>query len=207
MKAGDRKGMFTFVQVIGTKRDATANRTLWIVRCDCGREYMRTSNAIGKGGCDCQNKTHGMNGSKEHVIWLGIKARCYNRNHKNFCLYGGRGITMSDNWRTSFPNFYADMGKAPSAKHTIDRIDSNGNYEAGNCRWATRMEQANNTRRNILVEHNGNTKTLKMACRESGVDYHAVYRCMRRYNMKPLDAIALVQSRVADFAGYQDAAE
>lgn len=207
MKAGDRKGMFTFVQVIGTKRDATAKRTLWLIRCDCGREYERTSNCVGKGGCLCQIQTHGKSHSKEHMIWCAIKARCFNRNNKNFDLYGGRGISMSSHWTKSFENFYADMGPAPSPTHTVDRINSNGDYEPGNCRWATRMEQANNTRRNILVEHKGSTKTLVMACRDSNVPYASVYRYMRRYNMEPLDAIDLVQSRVADFAGYEEAEE
>jgi hypothetical protein len=81
--------------------------------------------------------------------------RCFNPNEDHFANYGGRGITVCERWRR-YPNFLADMGEAPP-KMTLERIDNNGNYEPGNCRWATKAEQARNRRTNVYLTHNGKT--------------------------------------------------
>lgn len=81
-----------------------------------------------------------------------MKTRCYSARHNGFYLYGGRGIAVCDRWRTSFANFLSDMGERPSRTHSLDRIDSDGNYEPGNCRWATVHEQQRNRRNNKLNE-------------------------------------------------------
>jgi len=88
-----------------------------------------------------------------------MKKRCRGP-HRSFHLYGGRGVTVCSRWE-SFENFLADMGPRPSPKHSIDRIDSGGNYEPGNCRWATRAEQSRNTRRNVLLTFGGQTMCLE----------------------------------------------
>lgn len=108
--------------------------------------------------------------TKEYWIWASIKSRCYGKNQKTFSDYGGRGITVCDRWRDSYPNFLADMGRAPSPKHSIDRINNNGNYEPGNCRWATKIQQANNTRVNRMIEYRGQIKTLSEWCRELNIN-------------------------------------
>lgn len=98
-----------------------------------------------------------------------MKARCdyphlySNRNH------GGRGIKVCDRWR-SYDNFLADMGQKPSPDHSIDRIDNDGDYKPGNCRWATRKEQSNNTRSNSVITIGGVSKTLSQWCDESGIN-------------------------------------
>jgi len=87
-----------------------------------------------------------------------MRQRCVNSHNAQYDYYGGRGITVCDRWK-SFENFLHDMGERPTDL-TIERIDNNGNYEPGNCRWASRVEQQQNTRANILLTHNGTTQCL-----------------------------------------------
>jgi hypothetical protein len=129
----------------------------WKCHCDCGtiREVWDFSLIRGQSvSCGCFQKqrtievqtTHSMSKSKEYRKWLSMKQRCYNQKHTSYPNYGGRGIAVCDSWKNSFENFYADMGPCPSGLE-LDRIYVNGNYEPGNCRWATDSEQSNNKRK------------------------------------------------------------
>lgn len=131
----------------------------WPCRCDCGKEktirehHLKTQRTM---SCGCLhrevsaevNTRHGegrkQNRSVEYTTWNGIKRRCYDPACDRYPRYGGRGIKVCDRWLHSFENFLADMGRRPSAEHSIDRIDNDGNYEPGNCRWATRSQQRRN---------------------------------------------------------------
>ncbi len=102
--------------------------------------------------------SHGMTGSLEYSSWQNMKARCTNPNNPRFPDYGGRGVKVSEHWLHDFAAFFADMGPIPSPEHSIDRFpDKNGNYEPGNCRWATETEQQQNRRSNHLLTFRGET--------------------------------------------------
>lgn len=92
------------------------------------------------------NKTHGMHDTPEYKVWSGIKQRCLNPKNPAFINYGGRGITVCDEWIDSFEQFYADMGPRPSSKLTLERVDNDKGYSRDNCKWATRAEQIWNRR-------------------------------------------------------------
>lgn len=99
------------------------------------------------------------NGKKtaEYRIWCAMRERCNSKNHSEFHRYGARGIRICERWN-SFEMFFADMGKRPSAQHSIDRIDVSGNYEPENCRWATKSEQGRNKRTSVRLSLNGETR-------------------------------------------------
>lgn len=105
--------------------------------------------------------------------WKLAKRRCLDPNHEHYSRYGGRGISMCRKWLMSFDAFIADMGPKPNGT-TIERIDNNGNYEPGNCKWATRKEQSNNRSTNKLVTLNGITQTVAQWCDALGVPHAAV---------------------------------
>lgn len=101
--------------------------------------------------------------------WNAMKARCNHSGSKAYPNYGGRGITICDEWKDNFEQFISDMGERPSDRHTIERLDTNGNYEPSNCVWATYGEQMNNKRNNRTLEHNGVEQTVSQWARELNI--------------------------------------
>lgn len=149
---GQRFGKLTAVALVGR----IEGRTVWRFRCDCGSSYEGRSGHVHDGrvsSCGCAKVEarrarpdwHGLTNSAEHRCWTNMLTRCCNANSQDWENYGGRGIQVCERW-LDFKSFHADMGQKPSASHSIDRIDVNGNYEPGNCRWATPKEQRANQR-------------------------------------------------------------
>ena len=112
------------------------------VRCGQSRSCKRCSGSMA-------SRTHGGWKSTEYHVWAGMKQRCHNPKCAHYARYGGRGIKVCDRWQKSFAAFLEDVGHRPSLGHSLDRIDNDGNYELGNCRWATKDEQGLNKRQVI----------------------------------------------------------
>lgn len=109
----------------------------------------------------------------ERRAWCGMRARCRNQNNTSWHNYGGRGISVCERWQT-FENFIADLGPRPSPLHSLERVNNDGNYEPGNVVWATRKEQAQNTRQVRRLSFNGETLTISDWARKLGVRVHTI---------------------------------
>lgn len=180
---GDRFGRLT---VVGDP--VSNNGRYWPCECDCGGAGImvtitdlkaRAKSNGGCAGCSRVKHGHGKSTNPTYSKYQAMKQRCSNPKHKDYPSYGGRGIEVCERWQ-SFENFLADMGESPEGK-SIDREDVNGNYEPGNCRWATKKEQANNTRRNTPVTISGvYYPSVAMACEKLGAPYGTVRQRISR---------------------------
>lgn len=175
-----------FARLLVLHRDTGNKRTAWICQCDCGVTKSIRSNHLIDGAsqsCGClhserssarTDKLHkantktGLSASHTYNSWCGMKQRCTNPNNKFFSYYGGRGIAVCDRWLNSFENFLVDMGQKPKGL-TIDRIDSDGDYEPSNCKWSTRKEQANNRRINRVYTIYGKELNLTQIAKTFGI--------------------------------------
>jgi len=126
-----------------------------------------------------KTEQHGGSYSFEYGCWTNMRYRCTNKNKAGYKDYGGRGISFCNNW-SSFSSFLSDMGPAPSKKHSIDRIDTNGNYEPSNCHWATSSEQMNNTRTNRYITYNKKTMTATAWAKEIGIIPNTLFGRLHR---------------------------
>jgi len=155
-------GRLTALEEFGFHQSPSRKQILWKCICDCGQFKIVRLNSLTSGltnSCGClrkegNNKKHGMASTIEYNTWLNIKNRCLNKNNPNYYLYGGRGITISKEWKNSFEVFFKDMGKRPK-NTSIDRIDNSKGYSKDNCRWATNFIQSRNKRSNSFYKFNG----------------------------------------------------
>lgn len=159
--AGLKFGKLTAISPNGTGK---GGETMWLCECECGNQTTVSRGNLKKlttRSCGClkfglfkiehgRKVKHGRNDTTEHRIWRGMKQRCLNSKDHAYKHYGGRGITICQRWLDNFQNFFDDMGPRPTSKHSIDRIDNDGNYEPGNCKWSTPSEQNSNQRRSMI---------------------------------------------------------
>jgi hypothetical protein len=158
---GERFGKLVAIKKLPTPAHLKkAAVSIWRCRCDCGNTITARMGNLRNGhttSCGCARRercglhslrhghTSGRTATRTFRSWSHAKARCFTKTDAKYPDYGGRGITMCDAWRSDFMNFLRDMGECPEG-HSIDRINNDGNYEPGNCRWATPLEQARNKR-------------------------------------------------------------
>jgi hypothetical protein len=184
--SGQRFGRLVAVEDAG----ALKGQRLWRCQCDCGSEHVVRLRALMGGhtrSCGClnlekilaRNTTHGLTHSPEYRVWAAMLNRCKNSTNREFHRYGGRGIAVCDRWR-SFAAFIGDMGRKPSDENTLDRIDNDGHYEPGNCRWATRTEQSRNTSQNHPFEIGGELKCFVDWCAQYGIPRQTVKSRLNR---------------------------
>lgn len=173
------------------RRD-TSRMRYWLCQCDCGEQREVSQSHLLYGGqtsCGClgsrttlgdRKRTHGNTcGRKptpEYKSWQMMKRRCTDPEDKRWPRYGGRGISVCAEWLNDFEAFLAHVGPRPSAKHSLDRIDTNGNYEVGNVRWALPEVQMQNRDDVHLITLNGETLCLAEWCRRTGLKHNAVIR-------------------------------
>jgi len=190
LQAGERFSRFTVIS-------QSSRRKYFTCRCDCGtiKDVRGDHLKYGKTqSCGCLHKEqasarsavmhaanvkHGLSGSRIYSVWRGILSRCENRKATHFHSYGGRGISVCERWH-SFDNFLADMG-IPDEGMTIDRINNDGNYEPGNCRWATRGEQSLNLRNTRLVEIEGVTYKAAILAKLAGMKTDSIVARAQKY--------------------------
>lgn len=181
--------------------------SVWKCICDCGKESIGLGFRIKSGtkkSCGCllgvwlkgrkgmpihpnalaavttHNESKGKNQTPEYKAWLSMKGRCLYKGTKSYERYGGRGIKVCERWLHSFENFLADMGRKPTKEHSIGRIENDGNYEPGNCKWSTKEEQQSNTCVSRLIAYKGKTQTIAQWARESGIKKITLYQRFNR---------------------------
>lgn len=186
--SGNKYGRLTVIEFAGIGKE---NRAMWRCKCDCGNEIVVIGKSLRSGNtrsCGClvlddarmKNeryiKKHGKTDTRLFRVWASMKSRCYNPKAINYADYGGRGITICDEWSNNFEAFFdwaLSQGYDPEAKRgqcTIERIDNAKGYTPDNCRFATAREQANNRRSTRFVTYNGIRRSLSEWARHYGRD-------------------------------------
>ena len=186
---GMKFGRLTVIDRESPKSKKT--KGLWVCKCECGNVIKVNTSALKSGNttsCGCKRKEtlrqlrtkHGESDTRLYKVWLDMKRRCYNAKDVDYKNYGGRGITVCDEWKDSFVSFSQwayENGydkDAPKGQCTIDRIDVNGCYEPENCRWVNIHIQSNNKRNNRILTYNGESHTLSEWCEIVNIPYNCL---------------------------------
>lgn len=184
-RTGQRSGRLTAIEV-----DEFRNGDYyWKCRCDCGAIVSVAGGKLNgqtkSCGCLARERTieshtkHGGKGTKMYMRWSAMRQRCNLPTHYAYADYGGRGIQVCERW-DSFENFLADMGEPPTQRHSLDRIDNNGDYCPENCRWATKIEQVRNTRNSMYVTIDGITRHVMEWAEITGVRGDTIRQRIKR---------------------------
>lgn len=201
---GQRFGRLTVVERAAQTNDGKAT---WVCVCDCGNRCVVIGALLRNKhtrSCGClekevkkegTNKKHGKCYTRLHGIWRGMKKRCYCSNAENYKHYGGRGITICDEWLHDFQAFWDwSMANGYADNLSIDRINGDGNYEPSNCRWVTQREQTNNLRTNHYITFRGETFTLAQWREKQGVT-KGLYDNRVKRGWTPEEALGLVSRK------------
>lgn len=164
-----------------SKRTEKSHAVMYKVKClNCGDITEKCGSNVLKGTAACKkcsgkHEYHNQSNTRLYHIYNSMIARCYSAKNIRYANYGGKGVTVCKEWLDSFTAFYEwAMANGYSDNLTIDRKDTNGNYEPSNCRWATATEQMNNTTRNHYLEHDGKRLTIAQWAKETGISYAAI---------------------------------
>lgn len=184
MKAKDVTGLRVGSLTAETRIGSDGRRSVWRIRCDCGetrimklQNYMKLVREARPTSCGCRKKefmravvtTHGMTKHPAYAVWRSMNDRCRLPTHQAWANYGGRGITVCEDWRTSFEAFWRDMGPTYQAGLTLDRTNNEGPYNPENCRWVSFKEQARNTRRTVRVDTPLGRMTVSELAERTGI--------------------------------------
>jgi hypothetical protein len=191
--AGTRQGKLQIISFhkIGSRHQPPR----WLCKCDCGKTKIICSQSLRAGtqSCGCirieelkGRAIHRKCNTNTYRTWKSMIQRCTNSNFTKYPRYGGRGITVCDEWKT-FSRFYEDMGDRPIG-FQLDRIDNNKGYSKGNCRWASIKTQARNRSNNRMIEINGESKTMAEWCEIYGIS-NVMVRMRIHRGINPVDAL------------------
>lgn len=196
VQIGDQFNRWTVIAEAPQALNCHGYRTRRVMcRCDCGTEKAVAPGALRYGStksCGClqreaarnSRRTHGATAGgrppREYYIWQNMRSRCRNPRNQVYAYYGGRGITICDRWFDSFEAFMADMGPRPSRKHSVERNDNDGPYSPENCRWATKKEQARNTRKTRIIWVRGEPRVLAEIAETTGICEAAIRNRVER---------------------------
>ena len=189
-ETGNPYGKLTVESYVGIRRKLAH----WLCRCECGNTAIVAGADLRKKStvsCGCHRERSGgaCSGRKrtpEYTSWTEAKRRCYKDNYPDYHLYGGKGVRVCQRWLHEFANFLKDMGLKPFPSASIDRINGDGNYSCGhckqciengwteNCRWATKMEQSQNTSKTRMLTYNGETYCLREWARRLGITHRTL---------------------------------
>lgn len=210
---GQKFNKLTVLEYAGRRQFASGSESQWRCQCDCGKTLVVPQRYLvtdGTKSCGCiigkHKRTHGYTGTPTFRTWESMRRRCADEKNRNYARYGGRGIKVCERWQ-KFENFLADMGERPAGM-TLDRYPNNdGNYEPGNCRWASAIQQSNNRRSSRRLTVNGETRTLAEWEKLAGLKPGAVWHRLKA-GASPEEAIASRvpkghrDHRAADVAGW-----
>lgn len=201
---GQKFGKLTVIELHHKRKIKNSTRVYWLCKCDCGGETITRTDNLTSGAttsCGCVHLNilrtigikHNLSDSRLYKVYTSMIYRCYNKNNYQYYLYGSRGISVCEEWKKDFMNFYnwaMENGYNKNAKHgecTLDRIDVNGNYEPSNCRWINNKEQQRNKRNNTFITYKNETKCLSEWSEITGISKSTLlYRLNNNWDLEKL---------------------